>query len=157
MATQKAPRSHTEKVRLVESKWSKELAKAGWTALPNIILEKQAALGLRPLDVNILLQIGKYWWEADSAPFPSIETIANSIGVMPRTIQRRITAMVEAKLIERHSRFYPRGGQKSNSYTFEGLITRCKPFAEEVARERERRKSAQRARTKQKTPLTVVK
>ncbi len=35
---------------------------AGWTAIPSIILDKQHALGLDPIDVNILLQLAKHWW-----------------------------------------------------------------------------------------------
>ena len=157
MSAVQAPKSPAEKVKVIERRWTQTLVKAGWTALPNIILDKQAALGLKPIDVNILMQIAKYWWEPGSAPFPSIETLANAIGVTTRTVQRRITIMEEAKLIERNKRFYARGGQKSNAYTFKGLIKRCKPFAEEVLKEREMRKKTKRARTKQKTPLKVVK
>lgn len=157
MSVEVAPKTPAEKLKVIECRWTQPLTKAGWTALPNIILDKQAALGLKPLDVNILMQIAKYWWEPGSAPFPSIETLANAIGVTPRSIQRRISAMVKAKLIERQARYYARGGQKSNSYTFKGLIKKCKPFAEEVLKEREMRKKTNRARTKQKTPLKVVK
>ena len=65
--------------------------------------------------------------------------------------------MEKAKLIERNQRYYARGGQKSNAYTFKGLIQKCKPFAEEVLKEREMRKKTKRARTKQKAPLKIVK
>lgn len=157
MSTVQAPKTAAQKVKVIEQRWTQVLAKAGWTALPNIILDKQAALGLKPIDVNILMQIAKYWWEPDAAPFPAIETLANAIGVTPRTVQRRITIMEKAGLIERNERYYARGGQKSNAYTFKGLIAKCKPFAKEVLKEREQRKNKQRARSKQKTPLKVIK
>lgn len=35
--------------------------KAGWTALPNVIFERQRALGLDAIDVNIILHIASYW------------------------------------------------------------------------------------------------
>jgi DNA-binding transcriptional regulator YhcF (GntR family) len=144
-------------VKLIEQRWTAPLAKAGWTPLPNIILDKQATLGLDSLDLNILLQIAKHWYAAESAPFPAVETLATAIGVKVRTVQRRITAMVAAGVIERKARFYVRGGQKSNEYTFKGLIEKSTPFAHEALKERERRKAAERARVGRKTPLTVVK
>lgn len=129
MSAVEAPKTAAENVKVIERRWTQTLTKAGWTALPNIILDKQAALGLKPIDVNILMQIAKYWWEPGSAPFPAIETLANAIGVTTRTVQRHITIMEKAKLIERKKRYYARGGQKSNAYTFNGLIKKCKPFA----------------------------
>lgn len=152
-----AAASQEGQLKIIEKRWSKSLAKAGWTALPNIILDKQHALELEPIDINILMQIAKHWWQAEAAPFPSIETIALAIGVTTRTVQRRITKMEKAKLIERNVRHYARGGQKSNAYTFKGLIDRCTPFAEEAIAERERRKNGDRARMRRKQPLTVVK
>ena len=37
----------SQKIKLIEEKWSPALTKAGWTPLPNIILEKQRALKLK--------------------------------------------------------------------------------------------------------------
>jgi hypothetical protein len=51
-----------------EQKWSPTLMEAGWTVLPSIILEKQDALGLDAIDVNILLQLARYWWYTDNLP-----------------------------------------------------------------------------------------
>ncbi len=51
--------------------------------------------------------------------------------------------MVDEGLLERVPRFHPKGGQKSNEYGFDGLIKRCRPFAEEIVAER---KKAQLAR-----------
>jgi DNA replication protein DnaD len=144
-------------LKVIEKRWTKPLVKAGWTALPNVILDKQKTLGLKPIDICILMQIAKHWWQAESAPFPAVETVASAIGVTPRSVQRRITQMEKAKLIERKERYYARGGQKSNAYTFNGLIERCTPFAEEAAAERERRKNSDRARVRRKQPLTIVK
>jgi hypothetical protein len=49
-------------LRRNEEKWTAPLMDAGWTAIPSIILDKQHALGLDPVDVNILLQLAKHWW-----------------------------------------------------------------------------------------------
>jgi predicted transcriptional regulator len=156
-AAEKTDPAQVEQLKVIEKRWSKPLTKAGWTALPNTILDKQVVLGLTPLDVNILMQIAKYWWSAENAPFPSIDTIAAAIDVTPRTVQRRIARMEKAKLIERNKRYYAQGGQKSNAYTFKGLIARCTPFAEEAVKERERKKATARANARRRQPLTVVK
>jgi hypothetical protein len=147
-AQQQDTSAQTQQVKVIEKRWSKPLTKAGWTALPNIVLEKQVALGLEPIDVNILMQIAKHWWQADAAPFPAIDTLAAAIGVTARTVQRRIAKMVKEELIERNTRYYARGGQRSNAYTFNGLIARCTPFAQEAIAQRERRKSKDRARVR---------
>jgi hypothetical protein len=60
-----------KELRESEKKWGKEVLAPGWTLIPNILLIKQHALGLDPVDINILLQILKHWWRADEAPFPS--------------------------------------------------------------------------------------
>ena len=84
----------TQRVRRNEAKWSSELMDAGWTVVPSIILEKQDALGLDPIDINILLQLARYWWFADKPPCPSKATIARCLGVSPSTVRRHIAAMV---------------------------------------------------------------
>ncbi len=71
--------------------------KSGWTAFPSIILEKQHSLGIDALDVNIILYLATYWWEADNKPHPAKGTIAETLGVTPRTIQRRIAALEQFK------------------------------------------------------------
>ena len=54
-----------ERLRRNEKKWTPTLMNAGWTVIPSIILERQQALGLDPVDVNILLQLARYWWYED--------------------------------------------------------------------------------------------
>jgi hypothetical protein len=34
---------------------------AGWTAMPSVIIEKQEALGLDALDMNIILHLSHYY------------------------------------------------------------------------------------------------
>lgn len=141
-------------IKAIEQRWTKPLADAGWTAVPNTILDKQAALGLDSMDINIILQIAKFW--RDSAPFPAVDTIGAAIGVQTRTVQRHITKMVKRGLLERQQRYYAKGGQKSNAYTFNGLIKRCTPFANEATKERERNKVGEKARIRRKSPLHIV-
>jgi hypothetical protein len=44
---------------------------AGWTVIPNVLIERQRALGLDSLDLNILLVLASMWWDAENPPWPS--------------------------------------------------------------------------------------
>jgi DNA-binding transcriptional regulator YhcF (GntR family) len=138
-----------------EKKWSKTLMDAKWTVIPNVILDRQQALGLEPVDVCILLHLAKHWWEADRLPYPSKKAIAECMGVSESTVQRRIAAMERDGLIKRVARFSGKHkGQKTNAYDFSGLIESAKPYAEEAIQEQQaRRKADAERRTRKKLRL----
>jgi hypothetical protein len=56
---------------------------AGWTAMPNVIIEAQAALELDPLDMNILRPPGFSLVEAENKPHPAKASMAKAIGRAP--------------------------------------------------------------------------
>ena len=116
----------------VEDIWSTELiGGVGFTPIPSIILEKQEALGLDPVDLNIILQLAFHWRERERLPFPSKGSLAQRIGISPRTVQRRIAALEKIGFIQRHSRTLKNGGNDSNEYSLDGLIAKASPFADE--------------------------
>lgn len=141
-----------------EKKWTQPLMKAGWTILPNVIFERQQALGLEPMDINILLHLASYWWKSGDLPHPGKKRIADAIGCDPRTVQRRIARMEAGGLIKRIERRIPGKGSKTNLYEFTGLITEATPFAQEKIKERQAREAARdgRARKKGKPNLQLV-
>jgi Helix-turn-helix domain len=136
MADQPVKASAADQLRVNEKKWTPALIKAGWTLLPNVIFERQQAIGLDALDINILLHIASYWWSDSGKPHPSKVTIAKAIGVTPRSVQRRIAALEAAKLIRREERRISRTGSKTNIYHLEGLIEAAKPYALEKIQDR---------------------
>jgi predicted transcriptional regulator len=146
----------TGEVKAVEKKWTRPLADAGWTALPNVIFERQHALGLDPLDINIILHLASYWWKAGNDPYPSKSTIAAAIGVNPRTVQRHIAKLEAAGFVSRTARSSKKSGRLSNQYSFTGLIKECTPFALERIEEKKKRMSEATARAKRKRPLLTV-
>lgn len=148
-----------DQLRVNERKWSKELMAAGFTVIPNIILERQKALGLDPLDINILVYLNTYWWTAEGLPRPSKKTIGEAVGRDPRTVQRRIAAMERDGLIERIERRDTPTGSKPNEYSFKGLIKAAKPYAQEKLEERAAAAAAKAAKAakKGKPNLTLVK
>ena len=147
-----------KQLRVNEEKWTKPLMKAGWTVLPNVIIERQQALGLDSLDMNILLHLASYWWTAEGKPHPSKKTIAAAIGVDPRTVQRRIAALEAHGLLRREERRIDKVGSKTNIYHFDGLIEAATPYAQEkiedmTDRDQQRKR---RASKKGKPKLKVV-
>jgi DNA-binding transcriptional regulator YhcF (GntR family) len=139
-----------------EQKWTKPLMEAGWNAIPSIIIEKQDALGLDAIDMNIVVHLTNYWWNADKLPRPSVETIAKAIGVKPRTVQKRIKALQTAKLMERIERRKTRFGSDTNLYGFAGLIEAATPYALEKLQKREQRLQEERERVARKKPKLAV-
>ena len=138
-----------------EKKWTKELMDAGWTAFPSIILEKQKALGLKPIDVNILIYLSTYWWTHDNKPHPAKNTIAQAIGVSPRTVQRRISGMVQSGVLKREYRFYKeeeKKGNRTNRYHFNGLIEKAAPYAEQKTRDIKEKQRRDKIRRKAESP-----
>ena len=146
----KTPKAAAKKIRekllVNERKWSKDPMDAGWTAFPSVILERQKALGLDAMDLNIILHLASHWWTKDNKPYPSKTTIAEAMGVTPRTVQRRIVEMEKGGIIHREERRIPGKGSKTNRYHLDGLIKEARPYAKEKLEERARRQKEDKAR-----------
>lgn len=121
----------------ISDRWGKDLTAAGWTAVPNVLFEYSQELGLKTLDMVIILHLAGYWWRKGNDPFPSKATLARKIGVEPRTVQRAIADLEAKGYIERTKRFASSGGNLSNSYSFEGLIKKARSFAKQMISDRE--------------------
>jgi DNA-binding transcriptional regulator YhcF (GntR family) len=140
----------TKDLRVNEKKWTKALMNAGWTVFPNIIIERQKALGLDPLDLNIILHLASYWWKPESRPHPSKRTIAEACGCTPRTVQRRIASLEGAGFIKREERRETGVGSKTNIYHLDGLIKAATPYATEKLEEVAEREEARKKRVARK-------
>jgi DNA-binding transcriptional regulator YhcF (GntR family) len=152
------PKTAAEALRVNEKKWTKALMDAGWTCVPSVIVERQQALGLDPIDINILMHLAAHWWTEDNKPYPSKGTIAKAIGVTPRTVQRRIARMEAASFIYREERRIAGKGSYTNRYHLDGLIKAAQPYAQEKMQERTARDEArkQAVTRKGKPRLRVV-
>ncbi len=127
-----------------ERKWTKLLIKAGWTLIPNVILEKQQALNLDALDINILIQISSHWWTKEELPRPGVDSLADRVGASPSTVRRHIREMEKKELIKRIERKSGwHNGQQANYYDLRPLIEKAKPFAREIV---EKKKKAEKER-----------
>jgi hypothetical protein len=140
----------------VGQRWTPIVAKAGWTAIPNFVFQRAQAIGLDALDIVIVINIASYWWTENNLPFPSKKTIADAIGVTPRTVQKRIAALENAKLIRREPRRSANGANLSNRYHLSGLIAAVTPFAEELLETRAARQAEDAVRLARKGPKRKV-
>jgi DNA-binding transcriptional regulator YhcF (GntR family) len=155
--TTTAKKAEADTLKRNEKKWTKPLMQAGWNAIPSIIIEKQEALGLDAIDMNIIVHLSNYWWNAENLPHPSVEKIAKAIGVQPRTVQKRIKALEDLKLMTRTQRRKTRFGSDTNLYGFEGLIEAATPYALEKIQQRAQRQQEEQDRVARKKPkLSVV-
>lgn len=142
-----------EITRRLDQKWGKEVIAAGYLVWPSVLLQRQQAFGLDPLDMNILMQIADHWWQPENHPFPSKKTLADRINVKARTIQRRITRLVHDGLLERIERRDSHGGNKTNLYRLTPLVEKAKPFAIELLEASQARKREKAERQKRKRPV----
>ena len=146
-----------ERLRRNEEKWTATLMAAGWTVIPTVIIERQQALGLDAVDINIILHLVRHWWYSDQPPYPTKKTIAECMGIDESTVRRRIAAMEKGGLIRRKARYDPKYGQRANEYHFDGLIEGAKPFAEEkIAERKQRQKEDAEKRTRKRPKLSLI-
>jgi hypothetical protein len=141
-----AKAKNKDSLKINERKWGKPLMDAGWTAMPNTIIEAQATLKLDPLDMNILLHLAFRWWEAENKPHPAKSSMAKAMRKHPITIQRRIRALEQRGLIQREYRKAADGGNLPNKYDFTGLIKKATPLAKDTIEVREQKKRERAAR-----------
>jgi DNA-binding transcriptional regulator YhcF (GntR family) len=142
-----APRKQpATQIRQIERKWGKPLKDAGFVIIPSVLLEYQARLKIDPIDLTLLLQIAKHWWDPDKPPFPSRKLLGECIGRDVSTVQRRLSKLRDRGLIEiEHRHDAETHAQTSSIYTFKGLIEKATVLANEKLAAREERKRQETA------------
>lgn len=139
------PEGDTKNLKVNERKWGKRLLKGKYTLIPNIIFERQLALKLDPVDINIIIHLASYWWTVEGKPRPAKATIAEAMKRNPRTIQRHIERMEKLGYIQRERRFIPGFGSRPNAYHLDGLIAAATPYADEKVKLMAAKKAAREA------------
>lgn len=122
-----------------ERKWGKKVMALNYTIVPSLFIQAQRRLGISPLQFNILLQLMDFWWKAESKPFPSKKTIAERIGVHPRTIQKNIEALENAGLVQRIARWTKAGDPNTNVYHLDGLVKKLRELEPEFRKAKDER------------------
>ncbi|MFK5912931.1 MAG: helix-turn-helix domain-containing protein [Woeseiaceae bacterium] len=110
--------------------------------IPNILIERQQALGINPVEMNILLILIKHWWQKDKIPYPSKKVIAEIIGKDVSTVQRHVRTLEEKGILKRNARFNSKntgGGQSSNGYDLSDLVKKVAKLSTEKIKEKKER------------------
>ena len=133
-----------------KDKWPDAVLSRGYSMIPSILLWGQAKMGLKPDELNVLLQLISHWWSADHDPHPAKDTIARRMGKDARTVQRHLTALETKGFIKRVERFKRHKGQDSNGYDLSGLIAKLETIAPEFEKVTDQNKR-RRAKAETKT------
>jgi len=114
----------------LDAKWGDAIKGmgGGWTAVPNLLLRKQGMLGITTTELNILINLIRFWWEPTQAPFPSPEKMAAEMGVSERTVYRTIIALEKKGFIDR---VQEQG--KATKYELNGLVEKLEEVKRSVA------------------------
>lgn len=81
--------SETAMPSQIFEKWG-DAARAGFQAVPDLLLKHQGRLGLNSGELVVLLNVLQHWWYAEQKPFPRPTTIARRMGSTVRTVQRAL-------------------------------------------------------------------
>lgn len=133
-----------------KDKWPDAVLSRGYSIIPSILLWGQAKMGLKPDELNVLLQLISHWWSADHDPHPAKDTIARRMGKDARTVQRHLTNLETKGFIKRVERFKRHKGQDSNGYDLSGLIAKLEAIAPEFEKVTDQNKR-RRAKAETKT------
>lgn len=126
----------------LQKKWGATIMAAGFTAVPDVLLRRMGALGLKPMEMIVLLQVLTYWWEADHKPYPSKKAIASAIGCGEKAVQKIITRLEKLGFIKRIERPRAADRNQTNIYDFAPLIELLQPHAQEEAAKIEQARQA---------------
>ena len=134
------------------SKWGKINISAGWTIIPNALLENQSRLVLSCIDTMVLINLIMHWWEKDNPPRPSKKRLANMLGVSLKTVQRSFIHLEQCGAIKRIPR-YKEGkdnARTTNHYDLNGLVDLLEGFSKELIEEREANRKSEVNRPKKR-------
>lgn len=154
--TSPKPKSVATADTALTARWGAEVLSHGFTGFPDVIFKYQKALKLKPLDVLILLHLASYWREKSNFPWPAKATIAEAIGVDPRTVQRAIKGMEELGYVKRILRKADVGDNLTNKYDMRGLVVALTKLSLELTAERDKREATEKARRTTPTTLALV-
>lgn len=152
MSTKLVAKGATKEEKALHQKWGAAVIAEGYTVLPNVILHNQKALALKHLDVLVLMCLLSHWWDKDDLPRPAKTSIAQTLDVDPRTVQRSIAKLEKQGYIQRKERRAGVGDNLPNAYDLSGLVAAAKVQAAQTREVKSQRKKQDSER--QTTPKT---
>jgi hypothetical protein len=143
--------------KVLVAKWGKAAIRAGFTALPDVIFRQPKALGLKRLDVLVVLHLASYWWKPNEFPRPAKASIADALDCDARTVQRSIEKMEKLGYVKRIERMARVGDNLPNQYDLRGLVKAIEKLATEESAKREKRAAEDKVRTTSPKTFGLIK
>ena len=107
--------------RRIVVRFGDEVLEAGFTTVPNLVLEHYAALGITSDEMMFTIHVWQYWW-TERDPYPSLATVAAKMGKSWRTAHRYAKSLQKKQMLRITHRDRDDGGQSTSEYDFEPLI-----------------------------------
>lgn len=98
-----------------------EVLQRGHTAVPNLVMDYYARLGISPAEMLFTIHVWQHWWTARD-PHPSLRTIAHKMSLSVRQAKRYVEALERKGFLNVVERFAPHGGQLTNEFDYSPLI-----------------------------------
>jgi predicted transcriptional regulator len=120
-------------VQDIVTKWGREVAERGFTQIPNYLMRINMFVHddhkLSPTEMIVLFHLLASWWKTDEMPFPSLNTLADQIGISQRQVQRSINTLEQKGYLKRIKKKV-KGVIASNVYDLLPLVGMLKVVAE---------------------------
>ncbi len=124
-STENAPNSYQIAVRFGD-----EILQAGFTAIPNLVLDHYADLGITPGEMLFTTHVWQYWW-SEKNPYPSLQGVADKMNASRRQVRRYAEGLKAKGLLKVTERRLPGVGQITSEYDFFPLIRAIVAIANE--------------------------
>ena len=116
----------------VAKKWGVEVAKRGFSQIPNYLLHinqfAEPEDRLSPIELLILIELSAAWWKVEDHPYPSMRTLAVRCGTSERQVLRAISKLEKLPLLKRIKRRM-KGIITSNAYDLSPLVDQLREVA----------------------------
>ena len=124
-------RAKAETVKVLRQKWKTALDK-NYAVVPSVLLRNLPGLGIRALELAVLVMLIDFWWKPTDMPWPAKAKLAQMLGVSEKTVQRAIKRLINRGLITSEARYRSHGGQTSNRYDLNPLVDRLEAVVRDV-------------------------
>ena len=134
--SERPPQDEDKQQYRITVRFGDQIMQAGFTAVPNLLLNHYVALGISPTELVFIVHIWQYWWNAQD-PYPALRTVGEKMGKDLRTARRYAEALKTKELLIVRERSAPGKGQITSEYDFAPLLARLLEQASGTRRSQE--------------------
>jgi hypothetical protein len=103
--------------RLVATRWTPTLAKAGWTPISDFFLDNYHRLGIKHAEAMLIIHLMRHKWDA-SAPYPGFKSIARKMKISPEATRVHARSLEAKGFLRREKKV-----GETNRFHLQGLFT----------------------------------